>query len=80
MWMKTSNFTPGVGGLLQAVVHGVRDGLSVREDLWEVPGAEDVPEGGGGQQPGGPVVVVVVADGAQRVGDLNKQTLCDELK
>ena len=71
---------PGVGGLLQAVVHRVGDGLPVREDLREVPGAEDVPQGGGGQQSGGPVVVVIVTDGAQWVGDLNKQTISDELE
>ena len=71
---------PGVGRLLQAVVHRVGNGLPVREDLREVPGAQDVPQGGGGQQPGRPVVVVIVADSTQWVGDLNKQTLCHKLK
>ena len=44
--------------------------VPVCQDVPEVPGAEDVPEGGGGQQPGRPVVVVIVAHGAQRVGHL----------
>ena len=54
--------------------------LPVSQDVAEIPGSEDVPEGGGGQKPGGPVVVVIVADGAQWVGDLSKQTLCDKLE
>ena len=54
----------------QEMVDGLRDGLSVRQNLREVPGAEDVPECGGGQQPRGPVVVVIVTDCAQGVGDL----------
>ena len=32
----------------QEMVDGLRDGLSVRQNLREVPGAEDVPECGGG--------------------------------
>ena len=52
------------------MVHGVSDGLSVREDLRQVPGAQDVPQGGGSQQPRRPVVVVIVADCAQWVGNL----------
>ena len=36
--------SPGVRGQLQAVVHRLRDVLPVREDLRQVPGAEDVPE------------------------------------
>ena len=36
--------SPGVSGQLQAVVHRLRDVLPVREDLRQVPGAEDVPE------------------------------------
>ena len=39
-------------------LHGARDALPVTEDLMEVLGAQDVPQGGLGQQPG--VVVVVV--------------------
>ena len=44
------------------MVDGLGDGLPVGEDLGQVPGAQDVPQGGGGQQPGGPVVVVIVAN------------------
>ena len=62
------------------MVDGLRDGLSVRQNLREVPGAEDVPECGGGQQPRGPVVVVVVADRAQWVGNLAQEgTVSDSL-
>ena len=39
----------------QKMMNGLRDGFSVREDLREVPGAQDVPQRGGGKQPGGPV-------------------------
>ena len=35
---------PGVRGHLQVVVHAVRNGLPVRQDLREVPGPEDVPD------------------------------------
>ena len=44
-------------------LHLLSYGLSVREDVSEVPGAKDVPQGGGGQQPGGPAVVVHVGHG-----------------
>ena len=35
---------PGVRGHLQVVVHAVRNGLPVGQDLREVPGPEDVPD------------------------------------
>ena len=61
---------PWPGGLVQDVFHDVADGLSLREDLSQGLGAEDVPEGGGDQQVGAVGVVAHVADGRQRVGDL----------
>ena len=45
-------------------------GLPVREDVSEVLGAEDIPEGGGGQQPRRQARVLHVADGGHRVVDL----------
>ena len=39
----------------QKMVNGLRNGFSVRENLRQVPGAEDVPQRGGGKKPGGPV-------------------------
>ena len=54
------------------MVDGLGDGFSVREDLRQVPGAQDVPQRGGGQQPSGPVVVVIVTNRTQRVRDLIK--------
>ena len=56
----------------QKVVDGLGDGFSVREDLRQVPGAQDVPQRGGGQQTSGPVVVVIVTNRTQRVRDLIK--------
>ena len=54
------------------MVDGLGDGFSVREDLRQVPGAQDVPQRGGGQQTSGPVVVVIVTNCTQRVRDLIK--------
>ena len=56
----------------QEMVDALGDGLSVWEDLGQVPGAQDVPQGGGGQKPRGPVIVVIVTNRTQRVGDLEK--------
>ena len=44
---------PWIGGVVEAGLHDVRDGLALREDLRQVLGAEDVAEGRGGQQTGG---------------------------
>ena len=44
---------PRVSRHVQRRLHGVRDGLPVGQDLCEVSGSQDVPEGGHGQQPGG---------------------------
>ena len=41
---------PGVGGHLEVVVHGVRDGLAVWQDLRQVLGAQHITQCGGGQQ------------------------------
>ena len=48
-------------------LHLLSDGLSVRQDVPQVPGAQHVPQGGGGQQSGGPAVVVHVGHGADRI-------------
>ena len=78
---------PGVGGGLQVPVHLLPDVLPLREDLGQVPGPKDVPEGGhhdddvpddlpeggGGEEPRGSVVVVIVANGAEWVGHLTRK-------
>ncbi len=43
---------PGVGGLVEAALHDVRDGLALREDLRQVLGAEDVAQGGRSEEAG----------------------------
>lgn len=48
-------------------LHSVRDLLTVREDLRQVLGAQDVPQGGLSQQPGGGVGVVDVGHGQDGV-------------
>ena len=53
--------------LLVEHLHLLSDGLPVRQDVAQVPGAQHIPQGGGGQQPGGPAVVVHVGHGADRV-------------
>ena len=62
--------TPRFCGLKQQLLHVPGNGLSVRQDLLEALGAEDVPERGGGQQPRGGRVVVHVGDRADRVPHL----------
>lgn len=42
-------------------LHIVRNFLTVREDLCQVLGAQDVPQGGLGQQPGGSISIVDVS-------------------
>ncbi len=37
---------PGVRGLVKRLLHDVRDGLTLREDLRQVLGAKDVAQGG----------------------------------
>ena len=54
--------TPGVGCLVEGVLHHPGDGLPLRQDLGQVPGAQHIPQGGGGQKPGGVRVVLNVAD------------------
>ncbi len=49
--------SPGVGGLVQAGLHDVRDGLALRQDLGQVLGAQHVAQGGGGQQAGRVTIV-----------------------
>ena len=61
--------TPGVSGLIEGVLHHPGDGLPLREDLGQVPGAQYVPQGGCGQQPGGVRVVLNVAYCHGRVAD-----------
>ena len=53
--------------LLVEHLHLLSDGLPVRQDVAQVPGAQHIPQGGGGQQPGGPAVVVHVGHGADRI-------------
>lgn len=48
-------------------LHSVRNLLTVREDLRQVLGAQDVPQGGLSQQPGGGVGVVDVGHGQDGV-------------
>ena len=50
-------------------LHLLSDGLPVRQDVAQVPGAQHIPQGGGGQQPGGPAVVVHVGHGTDAVID-----------
>ena len=45
--------SPRICGLIQAALHDVGDGLTLRQDLCQVLGTKDIAEGGGGQQAGG---------------------------
>ena len=72
-------------------MHGVSNCLPVREDLRQVPGAEDVPDifllkvrrttfpvlpqRCSRQEPGGSVVVLIVTDGRDGIGDLQRGIL-----
>ena len=55
---------PTVGGLIEAGLHLMGDGLPVREDVPEVPGAQHVPQGGGGQQLSRARIVINIGHGA----------------
>ena len=59
--------TPWISGVVQLVEDLCCGGLPVREDLREVLGAQDVPQGGGGQQLGRAGGVANIAHGGHGV-------------
>ena len=48
----------------QALVHGISNGLSVRQNFRQIPGSENISESCSSQQPGGSVVVIIVTNSA----------------